>query len=78
MLSKTIRLSPTELIEHSGTIANVVGLTIESIGPQAAIGEILRLCTPKGEYAAECEVVGFRDNRIIAMVLGQTHHAEQR
>jgi flagellum-specific ATP synthase len=73
MLSKTIRLSPTELIEHSGTIANVVGLTIESIGPQAAIGEILRLCTPKGECVAECEVVGFRDNRIIAMVLGQTH-----
>ncbi len=73
MLSERIRLSPTELIEHSGTIANVVGLTIESIGPQAAIGEILRLCTPKGEYVAECEVVGFRENRIIAMVLGQTH-----
>lgn len=73
MLSETVCLSPTELIEHSGTIANVVGLTIESIGPQAAIGEILRLCSPKGEDVAECEVVGFRDNRIIAMVLGQTH-----
>ncbi|RMF33743.1 MAG: FliI/YscN family ATPase [Chlorobiota bacterium] len=73
MLSEMIRLSPTELIEHSGTIANVVGLTIESIGPQAAIGEILRLCTPKGGYVAECEVVGFRENRIIAMVLGHTH-----
>ncbi|MCX7930595.1 MAG: flagellar protein export ATPase FliI [Chlorobi bacterium] len=66
-------LSKRALIEHYGTIANVVGVTIESIGPQAAIGELLQLRTPDNTPVADCEVVGFRDSRIIAMVLGQTH-----
>jgi flagellum-specific ATP synthase len=73
MLSNAIHLSPEQLVEHSGTIANVVGLTIESIGPQAAIGELLQLCTLQGKHIANCEVVGFRENRIISMVLGHTH-----
>lgn len=69
----TIHLPKTKLISHAGTIANVIGLTIESVGPQAAIGDLLHLYTPHGEHIADCEVVGFRDNRIIAMVLGETH-----
>ena len=73
MLSNAIHLSPEQLVEHSGTIENVVGLTIESIGPQAAIGELLQLCTLLGKHIANCEVVGFRENRIISMVLGHTH-----
>lgn len=68
------RLSKSALIEHAGTIANVIGVTIESIGPQAAIGELLELRAPDGTLHALCEVVGFRDSRIIAMVLGHTQH----
>ncbi|MCX8051325.1 MAG: FliI/YscN family ATPase [Chlorobi bacterium] len=73
MRTDRIVLPKHALIEHAGTIANVIGVTIESIGPQAAIGELLHLCAPSGEKVAECEVVGFRDRRIIAMVLGETH-----
>ncbi|MCS7000129.1 MAG: flagellar protein export ATPase FliI [Bacteroidota bacterium] len=73
MNNNSTLLSKRALIEHAGTIANVIGITIESIGPQAAIGELLHLRTPDGQCVAECEVVGFRDNRIISMVLGETH-----
>jgi flagellum-specific ATP synthase len=67
-----IALPKRALIEHAGTIANVIGVTIESIGPQAAIGELLELRAPDGSPSGLCEVVGFRDSRIIAMVLGDT------
>ncbi len=68
----TLEIPKRVLVEHAGTIANVIGVTIESIGPQAAIGELLELRAPDGQLHALCEVVGFRDSRIIAMVLGHT------
>lgn len=52
-----------------GKVVNVVGLTIESIGPEARLGDIC-LIYPQGEgesKPAMAEVVGFRDKKTLLM-----------
>lgn len=55
-----------------GRVSQVVGLVVEALGPQMAVGE---LCTiiPDGLAAkpVKAEVVGFRDNRVLLMPLGE-------
>ena len=51
-----------------GKVAKIVGLTIESIGPEANLNDLCRIVAkdnPQIEVMAE--VVGFRDNRILLM-----------
>ncbi len=55
-----------------GKVTKVVGLVIESEGPPAAIGEVCILTNKQGEPLGKAEVVGFQDNRILSMVLGDT------
>ncbi len=51
-----------------GEVTRVVGLTVEARGPATRIGEI---CTIRGSSKElECEVVGFRDESILLMPLG--------
>ncbi len=57
----------------SGRVIQVVGLVIESEGPMAAIGEVCRLIDRKGREICRAEVVGFREERILSMVLGEMH-----
>lgn len=54
----------------SGIVTNVVGLTIESKGPIASIGEICRIVSHDGITKGKVEVVGFRSNNLILMPLG--------
>ncbi len=51
-----------------GKVVNVVGLTIESIGPDARLNDICHIIIDRhtGKYV-EAEVVGFRDNRTLLM-----------
>ena len=51
-----------------GKVVNVVGLTIESIGPDAKLNDMCRIIIDKrtGKYVA-AEVVGFRNNRTLLM-----------
>ncbi len=53
-----------------GKITNVVGLTIESKGPKASIGEICKIVSSEGETKGRVEVVGFNNNYLILMPLG--------
>jgi FliI/YscN family ATPase len=48
-----------------GRVSRVVGLTLESQGPPAALGEACWVFTSKGPRLSE--VVGFRDGRILLM-----------
>ncbi len=61
-----------------GKVVNVVGLTIESAGPDAKLGDICRII-PKsddmGEASADeilAEVVGFKDKKTLLMPYGVT------
>jgi flagellum-specific ATP synthase len=61
-------LEDSDFIECSGKVSKVVGLTIESIGPEVNIGE---LCKIKGQRKTiMAEVVGFKDNKVLLMPLG--------
>jgi len=64
-------LKETELIEYSGKVAKVVGLTIESNGPEVNIGDLCIIKTFKNSRSLEAEVVGFKDNKVLLMPLGE-------
>jgi len=59
--------------DHIGLVKRVVGLTVETTGPRAGIGDTCLIKAGKAdlnEYAVPAEVVGFRDDRILMMPLG--------
>ncbi len=55
--------------DRLGKVSKIVGLTIESIGPEAKMGDLcrIRLGGQGPGEGAMCEVVGFRDNRLVLM-----------
>lgn len=66
--------SKYESVKHNkffnklGRVVNVVGLTVESSGPDATLGDICRIYTDnlKSDYIV-AEVVGFKDNKTLLM-----------
>jgi flagellum-specific ATP synthase len=63
-------LEQSDFIEYTGKVSKVVGLTIESIGPEVDIGEICKLNSVRSKKTIDAEVVGFRDNSVLLMPLG--------
>ena len=63
-------LEKTNLIEYIGKVTKVVGLTIESDGPEVNIGEICRINALRENKKIAAEVVGFKDNKVLLMPLG--------
>lgn len=63
-------LSKIPLIEYTGKVTRVVGLTIESDGPEANIGELCRIQSTKQDEEVYAEVVGFKDNKVLLMPFG--------
>ena len=57
-------------IKPKGKISKIVGLTIESEGPPAEMGEICIIKSPNNPKTLLAEVVGFRDKTVILMPLG--------
>lgn len=55
---------------HSGRVNQVVGLTIESIGPTTNIGDLC-LIQPRVGQGVPAEVVGFRDQKVLLMPLSE-------
>jgi flagellum-specific ATP synthase len=75
-------LNPRKYIEHlqavdpirvNGKVTQVIGLTIESEGPEAAVGDVCFIYPLKAAQPIMAEVVGFRNNRVILMPLGELH-----
>jgi len=62
-------VSSAEPIRVHGKITELIGLTIESTGPYASVGDV---CTieKNGVVAGKAEVVGFKKNRTLLMPLG--------
>ncbi len=72
-LAKYNTLKNEKFYSHLGKVVKIVGLTIESIGPEAKMNDLCYIKTggDKGEQIA-CEVVGFRENRLILMPFDAT------
>jgi FliI/YscN family ATPase len=64
-------LRDLQLVQHRGKVIQIIGLVIESQGPRAAIGEICRLESANNPEGIMAEVVGFRNQNLLLMPLGQ-------
>ncbi len=62
------RVASTDFFSLNGRVEKIIGLTIESAGPEVFLGETCTIKTPSGGMIA-CEVVGFKDNHIVLMPL---------
>ena len=58
-------------IKHFGKVTQVVGLVIESAGPAISIGRICNIENRENGQKVKAEVVGFRDDRLLLMPLGE-------
>lgn len=50
-----------------GKVVKIVGLTIESVGPDAKLGDMCRIISENEEKTVMAEVVGFKEKRILLM-----------
>ncbi|UUZ85926.1 flagellar protein export ATPase FliI [Paenibacillus sp. P26] len=64
------RLDPVRV---NGKVTQVIGLTVESEGPDASIGDVCYIYPFKGAEPLKAEVVGFKNNKVILMPLGELH-----
>ncbi len=56
-------------IQMNGKVVQVVGIVVESLGPQVSIGEICHIITGRNRKPVPAQVVGFRENRVLLMPL---------
>src|SRR6056297_1642026 len=64
------QISEHDFLHLNGSVKKIIGLTIESAGPEVFLGECCRIKTIDGK-AILSEVVGFKDNHIIIMPLDE-------
>jgi flagellum-specific ATP synthase len=64
------RLKHVDLTKVNGRVTQVIGLVVESNGPNSSLGEVCVVKSKGGEDVCYAEVVGFRNNRVLSMVLG--------
>ena len=75
--SKYNKLAEGSFYKKKGKVVNVVGLTIESAGPDAKLGDICQIIPgvkgdtgSKAEILIPAEVVGFKDRKTLLMPYG--------
>ncbi|MCI7131849.1 MAG: flagellar protein export ATPase FliI [Lachnospiraceae bacterium] len=67
-VSKYLQVTDRFFYNCYGKVAKVVGLTVESIGPEAKLGDLCRIVVEKSEgIFVMAEVVGFHENRLLLM-----------
>jgi flagellum-specific ATP synthase len=67
---KLSRISHLDPVKYLGTVRRVQGLLIESDGPAASLDDLCYIEHGNGSSPIPAEVVGFRDNRLLLMALG--------
>jgi flagellum-specific ATP synthase len=60
-----------DLIRLNGKVREVIGVVIESLGPAMSIGETCLVSYRNNTDPVLCEVVGFRDSKVLMMPLGE-------
>lgn len=64
------RLRTVDPVRINGKVMQIIGLTVESEGPDVKLGDVCLIHPGKGAVPVMAEVVGFRNNRVILMPLG--------
>lgn len=66
-------ISSVEPMKIAGKITQIVGLVIESQGPSVNLGDLCYICPRSEDVVIPAEVVGFRQNRVLLMPIGEMH-----
>lgn len=67
-IEKYRQLTEHKFYRNLGKVVKIVGLTIESVGPNAKLNDLCRIIIdPKEDISVMAEVVGFRDKRLLLM-----------
>ena len=67
-LDKYYQLAEQNYYRQLGKVVKIVGLTIESVGPNAKLNDLCRIIIDqKKDISIMAEVVGFRDKRLLLM-----------
>lgn len=67
-VAKYLALKQKKYYKKLGKVSKIVGLTIESIGPDARLNDVCRITQSEPEKPdVMAEVVGFKDNRVLLM-----------
>lgn len=64
-------LDSSDFLEYRGKVTKVVGLTIESRGPEVDIGNLCEIHSSSRNSKIQAEVVGFNEHNILLMPLGE-------
>ena len=65
------RVEKEKLFRYTGQVTSLTGLIIEGDGPPVSVGDLCRIDNPQTKTSITCETVGFRDQRILLMPLGE-------
>ena len=65
------KLARIETCRFSGSVTEMVGLLVESQGPEAAVGDFLEIGARSGRVI-RTQVIGFREGRVLSMPLEET------
>lgn len=66
-------ITTTDPIQQTGKVTQIVGLLIESQGPRVNLGDLCYINSPAYNLSLPAEVVGFRQNNVLLMPLGEMH-----
>ena len=66
-----IAVKNTNPIRMYGRVTQVIGLTIEALGPDSKIGDVCLVYPSTKNKPVKAEVVGFKNNRVLLMPLGE-------
>src|ERR1700756_2094354 len=64
-------LRGADFVRQYGKVRQVIGVVIESLGPNMAVGETCEISYKRTAEPVLAEVVGFRDNKVLIMPLGE-------
>ncbi len=62
-----MQLTEKDYFKSLGKVVKVVGLTIESVGPEAKLRDLCEIIVEGSEQRIKAEVVGFKDKRLLLM-----------
>jgi flagellum-specific ATP synthase len=63
-------IESADLVRQNGKVRQVIGVVIESLGPNMAVGETCHIQYKRTAEPVLAEVVGFRDSKVLIMPLG--------
>ena len=62
-----MQLTEKDYFKSLGKVVKVVGLTIESVGPEAKLRDLCKIIVEGSDQRIKAEVVGFKDKRLLLM-----------